>query len=253
MNDCRQEHKQKNGQPSVRIALWNIAWRRPDSPAGKTIRKHITDQDPDIICITEGYEDFLPASGHTITSDPDYGYPIKAGRRKVMLWSKNPWDHVDSLGHTTLPSGRFVRAITKTPIGCLNMIGVCIPWKDAHVKTGRKDRTPWQDHLAYLQGLQGILAEQNSGNTVLLGDFNQHLPRTKEPKLIHNALLSAIPNNFKVATAGKIEGAPSPAIDHLCHSPALACRHLSVLPQYDESGSRLSDHYGLLIDLQDSE
>lgn len=249
MDDCRQEQEHKNGQPSVRIALWNIAWRRPDSAAGKTILKHITDQNPDIICITEGYEGFLPASGHTITSNPDYGYPIKTGRRKVMLWSKNPWSHVDPVGNAILPGGRFVRGTTETPIGPLDMIGVCIPWKDAHVKTGRKDRTPWQDHLTYLQGLQSILLGQKSGRTILLGDFNQHLPRIKQPKLVHSALMSTIPEAFRVATAGEIKGAPSPAIDHLCHSPDLECKDLSALPQYDESGALLSDHYGLILDI----
>lgn len=249
MDRCQQEYKQQNGQNSVRIALWNIAWRRPGSSAGKTILNHITHHNPDIICITEGYEDFLPPSGYTITSDPDYGYPIQAGRRKAMLWSKNPWSNVDPLGNSELPGGRFVRGTTETPIGPLDMIGVCIPWKDAHVRTGRKDRTPWQDHLTYLQGLQNILLGQKSERTILLGDFNQRLPRLKQPELVYRALISAIPEGFRIATAGEINGAPAPTIDHLCHSPALECKDLSALPQYDEFGARLSDHYGLILDI----
>lgn len=245
MDNCRQEYEEKFGQASVRIALWNIAWRRPDSSAGKNILKLILDKDPDIICITEGYEDFLPKSGYAITSDPDYGYTIKAGRRKVILWSKNPWTYVDHIGDITLPSGRFVRGVTETPVGPIDMIGVCIPWKDAHVKTGRKDRGPWQDHLVYLQGLKNIMLEQRSDHTILLGDFNQHIPRIKQPKAAYDALMSAIPEDFTVATAGEIKGAHSAAIDHLCHSGSLECKELSVLPQYDEICARLSDHYGL--------
>jgi hypothetical protein len=252
LDNCRQEHGQNNGQACARIALWNIAWRRPDSSAGKTILKLIIDQNPDIICITEGYENFLPSSGHTITSDSDYGYPIKEGRRKVVLWSKNPWSYVDPIGDATLPSGRFVRGITETPIGLLDMIGVCIPWKEAHVKTGRKDRGPWEDHLTYLQGLKNILQWQKSEHTILLGDFNQHLPRIKQPKLVHYALMSTIPEGFGIATAGEIKCAHSPSIDHVCHSRSLECKDLLVLPQYDEFGARLSDHYGLIFNVESS-
>lgn len=252
LDNCRQEHGQKNGQNSVRIALWNIAWRRPDSSAGKTILQHIMDQNPDIICITEGYEDFLPASGYSITSDPDYGYTIKAGRRKVVLWSRNPWRYIDPIGDTTLPGGRFVHGTTETQIGPLDMIGVCIPWKEAHVKTGRKDRGPWQDHLSYLQGLQNVLLNQKSERAILLGDFNQHIPRIKQPKQVYNVLISDIPEGFRVATAGEIQGAHSPAIDHVCHSLDLECKDLSILPQYDELGLRLSDHYGFIFSISSS-
>jgi hypothetical protein len=67
-------------------------------------------------------------------------------------------------------------------------------------------------------GLQDILSEPFSVNTLLLGDFNQHIPRLKEPKLVHSALISAIPAAFEIATTGEIAGAPKLSIDHLCHS-----------------------------------
>lgn len=42
----------------------------------------------------------------TISASADYGYLPKAGRRKVLLWSRSPWIHVDDLGAESLPSGR---------------------------------------------------------------------------------------------------------------------------------------------------
>ena len=64
--------------------------------------------------------------------------------------------------------------------------------------------------------------------------------------------LSSIPEGFSVATAGEIKGAHSPAIDHVCHCLDLECKDLSVLPQYDELGARLSDHYGIIFSISSS-
>jgi hypothetical protein len=41
--------------------------------------------------------------------------------------------------------------VTDTPIGPIRFVGVCIPWRDAHVRTGRRDRAPWEDHLRFLE------------------------------------------------------------------------------------------------------
>ncbi|HEY1051050.1 MAG TPA: hypothetical protein VGE39_14870, partial [Prosthecobacter sp.] len=110
-----------------------------------------------VICVTEGYADIFPEGGHIITSDADHGYPITPGRHKVLLWSRNPWREVDALGSALLPPGRFVAGTTDTPRGPLRFIGVCIPWRDAHVRTGQRNRQPWEDHLTYLQHLRPLL------------------------------------------------------------------------------------------------
>jgi hypothetical protein len=41
--------------------------------------------------------------------------------------------------------------VTDTPIGPIRFVGVCIPWRDAHVRTGRRDRAPCEDHLRFLE------------------------------------------------------------------------------------------------------
>ena len=55
----------------------------------------------------------------------------------------------------------FIAGTTKTPIGPVRIIGVCIPWDRAHISTGRKDRRPWEDHHAYLKRPAGVLAQQH--------------------------------------------------------------------------------------------
>lgn len=82
--------------------------------------------------------------------------------RKVILWSKNPWRDIDYVGDESLPTGRFVSGTTMTSIGEIRCIGVCIPWRNAHVSTGRKDKKQWEDHEPYLEGLKKVLDGEKS-------------------------------------------------------------------------------------------
>lgn len=206
---------------------------------------------PDLICLTEGHDDFAPPGGHLIAAHPDYGYRTLPGRRKVLLWSRMPWSRVDRLGHPTLPGGRYVAGRTETPAGPLDVIGVCVPWAHAHVTTGRRDRGPWDDHRAFLAGLAETLPEATrGGRSVLLGDLNQSIPRTRAPKAVYDALVRALPEGMRVATAGPIPGPGLPSIDHLAHTADLAATGVRGLPNQDPDGRRLSDHFGLLVELR---
>ena len=33
-----------------------------------------------------------------------------------MLWSREPWERVDDLGHSSMPPGRFMSGVTRTPV-----------------------------------------------------------------------------------------------------------------------------------------
>jgi hypothetical protein len=223
------------------ILLWNVEWANPDSERGRILTQHLANRE--IICLTESSLDLLPDEGHTITSDPDYGYPHDGSRRKVLLWSREPWKEVDIVGDPGLPSGRFVSGIT----GDVRFVGVCIPWKDAHVKTGRKDRQPWEDHLAYCRGLSAILERlsQRPEPVCILGDFNQRFPRKWQPEHVYKALRHAIPTNYTVATKGLKDPQGKQLIDHLVTSPGLSMSHVQTLNRITGEGTRLSDHTGI--------
>jgi len=237
--------------PSLTVVLWNVQWRTPATPAGQTIRRLIAAQNPDLVCLTESHSEAL-AGPHMITSGADYGVRTpSATRRKVVLWSRQPWSAVDALGDPHLPGGRFVRGVTVTPLGSLAVLGVCIPWSHAGVTTSRRDRSPWQQHDAYLDGLASIMArEPPSKDTILLGDFNQTLPRTRAPKTSHEALTALFEPHLTVATTGAIPGLVYPAIDHLAHSHELEALAVEPLANHDDQGARLSDHVGLIIKLK---
>lgn len=234
--------------PALSIVVWNVEWQLPRSRNADELRRRIYAVNPDIICLTEAYIGFLPDFGHVVASSPDYGYPIKEGRRKVLLWSREPWRDFDVTGDDGMPQGRFVSARTGTPIGEIDFVGVCIPWAAAHVSTGRKDRQRWEDHLQYLTGLNRMLGDRDR-RTIVAGDFNQRIPRRDAPHLVYDALRSAIMDRFAVPTKGQIAPLGELAIDHVAHSSDLVSLSVTGLSNLVEGKPRLTDHFGLHVKL----
>jgi hypothetical protein len=228
----------------VHIATFNCQWRKSGSTAASFIRKRIFENSPDIVCVTEAYADFFGSNGHVIEASANYGYPITDGRRKVMLWSRRPWTKVDICGDPVMPGGRFVAGTTSTPAGDMRCIGVCIPWKDAHVSSGRCDRRPWEDHLSFLEGLKSILAT-STDRLVLVGDFNQRVPRKYQPKAVFDRLGESVLARLAIATAGVIEAVGAQGIDHICHSHDWDAADVIGLSNIGPDGKELSDHFGI--------
>jgi endonuclease/exonuclease/phosphatase family metal-dependent hydrolase len=233
---------------TARLANWNVAWASPRSPRGPSVATKLESLAADVICLTEGVEGVLPEGGHLIDSDPDYGYPIRPGRRKVLLWSRRPWSDVDRVGDPTLPTGRFVAGVTDTPIGPLRVVGVCIPWSMAHVANGRRDRAPWEDHLTYPAGLGSLLSGPSERPVLVAGDFNQRIPAGgRTPRRIGDRLAETFAA-FDLVTAGSIEGVDAPLIDHVALGEGLVARRVWAWPKTLD-GVDLSDHAGVCVEL----
>jgi endonuclease/exonuclease/phosphatase family metal-dependent hydrolase len=236
---------------TLEVTLWNVAWATPNSSRGAFFRRHFTDAASDVLAMTEGDADLLPAGGHVITSDADYGYPIQQGRRKALLWSRMPWRDVSVAADSLLPPGRFIAGTTTTPVGEVRCFGVCIPWRDAHVRTGRRDRAPWEDHQEFLEHLTPIVAHR-PGNTpsLIVGDFNQRVPRARQPLPAFEALMAMLGSDFELVTAGPIKGTSELTIDHLAVTREFAPYRLDYLARHNEAGAEMSDHFGLRAQLR---
>lgn len=231
----------------VSVVIWNTQWAVRASRRGDFFRRRFEESSSDVICVTEGYENILPYGGYVVMSEADYGYPLKEGRRKVFLWSRNPWRETNIIGSRLLPSGRFVASTTDTPKGAIRFIGVCIPWRDAHVRTGNCNRKLWEDHLTYLKNLAPLLKANRLMPIILLGDFNQRIPRARQPEHVYAALTATLASDFQLATAGNIAGAPGLSIDHLAVSSPLVPMQTGFLNHYDDNGAIMSDHFGLQV------
>ena len=235
--------------PTIRIGTWNTEWARPATARGGIISEKLAVSGCDVVCVTEGFAEILPDGGHVIDAGKDWGYPIHKGRRKVLLWSRQPWTpHIDAVGSAELPKGRFVAGITETLSGaCLTVVGVCIPWSGAHVRTGRKNRRLWQDHEAWLAGFEKLRTRIPESRTIVLGDFNQRIPRKRVPVRVHEALQRAFVD-FDFATEEVCVSGGSTLIDHVAHTSDLTRSSIGIWNRECAGGTRLSDHSGVWCD-----
>jgi hypothetical protein len=226
----------------MKCFTWNLEWKPPTSVAGRIIQQKIAQCNPDVMCITEAVALIVP-QGHRIEADSDYGYDHDGNRRKVILWSKNHWEDIDTLGDDEMPTGRFASGVTQG----VRFVGICIPWRDAHVKTGKKNKKPWQDHLAYCDGLHRVLDRYSRDRTPIcvLGDFNQRVPRVTQPVHVYDALIHALPSSFRIATEGLKDSDGKNLIDHIAISNDLLAELTTIIPRVAPDGTRLSDHVGI--------
>ena len=237
----------------LRIGTWNTEWTAPKTVRGALVRSMLADPDCDILCVTEGTAGLLPSSGYVIDAGPDWGCPVEKGkehRRKVLLWSKRPWTSVRAPDQRPL-GGRFVSATTQTGAGPLDVIGACIPWSQAMVATCQKDCKPWEEHIHWLEAFAKLPCSEGSRPTVVLGDFNQRVPRRRQKKEAYAALRRTF-DGFSITTAGWLSAAKALGIDHIAHTPHLhRMGDIGIWPARSEAGRHLSDHFGVWCDFDD--
>ena len=234
---------------SLHLVTWNVQWATPRSPRRTEILTRIDQARPEVVCLTETHIGLLSQKGHTISSQPDYGYPIHEGRRKVMLWSREPWAQVDDAGHDSMPAGRFVSGVTQTSLGPVTVVGVCIPWfrSRAEARRGSDGKKPWEDHERYLAGLTEVLRRAPTECLIVMGDFNQIVGEgSRAPLKLRSGLREAFPPGMRIATSDlTFEGRRS--IDHVALSDDLAVESLDVIS--NKHDVRLSDHFGVVAAL----
>ena len=223
----------------MNILVWNTEWAKPNSQKEIEILRIFDDLKPDITCITEGYIQTWKDKGFCISSEEDYGYMIENGKRKVILISQQEWSGIDNIGTEQLPPGRFCYGKTYS----LDIFGVCIPWKDAHVKTGFKNKTPWEDHLIYLSHLEKII-NNKINSSIVMGDFNQRIPRKYTPVDVHNKLINTFNDNYIIETSGIIKEIGKQSIDHIATSKSMQLSTLKGVSNY-VNGIRVSDHFAI--------
>ena len=232
----------------MRLLNWNLEFAPPAGSRGRAIAEVIQRRDAEVVCLTETHEHWPMDGGHWIWAEPDYGYEQRGDRRKVGLWSRHPWSDVDAIGDPGLPSGRFVAGTTETSIGPVRLVGVCIPWRAAHVSSGRRDRAPWEDHVIYLGTLAGLIAKWLDGPPLaVVGDYNQRMPRRRTPVAVHEELDRAFAP-LTVVTTGPVPGLDAQVIDHVAVGPGLIARSVGGISRMVDD-RRVSDHDGVVVDL----
>lgn len=232
------------------VATWNTAWRSVAAPAGRAAVSALRELSSHLLCLTEvdlRLADHL--DGHRVDAGDGWGYTVAPTRRKVMLWSTEPWrDVVSSDDAIGMPSGRYVSGTTSTPLGDVRMVGVCVSWSHANVKNGRRDRKPWDEHRAHLAALEGQMSTELAHGLplILAGDLNQRLDGSRHAPTDCRELLRRATQPLDVLT-GTVTGARGSLIDHIA---VHGLRPVAVEAlDLNHGGRAISDHDGVLVRL----
>lgn len=175
----------------------------------------------DVWCLTE-----IPlataerAAPHTLMSRgaDGYGHDGSDGAR-AGLASRAPFAEVRDV-LPGAPVGRFAARTVETQTGSVRIVVVCIPWFDAHVRTGRRDRKRWEEHEMFLEAFDAYIREAGSVPTVIAGDFNQRLQGTFQPRHLRDRLLEVL-NGWDILTEERTAPDGETLIDHIAVSPQL--------------------------------
>lgn len=235
----------------MRVATWNTRWLSPRSRRRLAAVEEIRAWSADVMVLTEVDRQALhDLPGCVVAAGTDWGYRRQGDRYKVLLHGSTPWRDVDAFGDPRLPPGRFVAATTTTPLGDLRVVGVCVPWRDAHVRTGRCDRRPWQEHLTYLEALRDVVVrEQGREPLVMAGDLNQSLDGRVAPRRVREALALAL-GPLSVVTQGASCGGGR-LLDHVAVRGLLAGGHVEVRCLAHRE-PLLSDHDAAVVEVERS-
>lgn len=233
----------------MKIVAWNVERKRPSSPTGSAGVRRIASESPDVVVLTEARLGHLAdLGGHEAASQQPVGDRFAADERKIVIWSREPWRDVDSIGDADLPHGRFVAGTTSTPLGDVRVIGVCIPWHMCDVNVGSRDRSPWEQHLRWLELFEPLIADPELP-VVIAGDFNQRVPGRKGGRRDIAELLARVFTSYPIVTAGVPDGLNRQGIDHIAVDQRLEAALVRGWA-HDDGGTRMSDHDAVVAELR---
>jgi hypothetical protein len=231
----------------VRLATWNVEWASLRSARYGLIAARLADVDADVLVVTEGTLGIAGGSGHVVDAGGDWGYGEQRLRRKVLAWSKNSWRELYCIDQGAA-KGRLVSAITDARCQPVRVIAVCIPWRDAHVRTGRADAGLWDEHVEFCDQLRGYRQSVDARvPTVVVGDFNQRMAGSARGSARAATALAAALEGLTVWTAG--ETSCGQLIDHVAGNDRFVLDRVVGWPGTD-AGRRLSDHAGVACDVR---
>ena len=113
----------------LKLLNWNVEWAAAKWKADE-MQRRIAQHAADVICLTETDTArlALPEDGHSICAQDNWGQPFRKGqegRRKVLLWSRAPWQAVDDLSTHRSRPGHLCPASPRG-VGDLTVSGACL-------------------------------------------------------------------------------------------------------------------------------
>ena len=243
----------------MRIANWNVERVLPRQRRATAVRKHLAEVAADIYVLTETHLSLSPCAGlcGVFSGTPDRR--SEAGERWASIWSACALEPLDDY---VSDSCRCVAArLPDTTVGEVVVYACVLPWLSS----------TWRGlssagGIAFGAALdlcsrdwKRLAKKFPQAVIVVAGDFNQDLaPRhyygsAVQRKALRDALEEA---NLTAVTgdAGDPIATHSPpyaCIDHICISRSVGITHANPVrwPDVLAPDRRLSDHFGLAVDL----
>ena len=101
--------------------------------------------------------------------------------------------------------------------------------------------------MQYLDALKPLIKDSHE-KTIVLGDYNQRIPRKWSPKNVYEKLLATFEPNFTVSTTGIIQEMDKQEIDHFAKTHDVDVKSIRVIN--NKLGLlQLSDHFGFVIEV----
>ena len=141
--------------------------------------------------------------------------------------------------------------VTRTPVGEVRVVGVCIPWFGSRTekKRGPEQKPQWEDHAQYLAGLAEVLKRESATRLIVLGDFNQVIGMGSRAPAEHRARRCATPSRCGVSIAtADLTFEERANIDHIAVSDDLTVGSSAAISNLQD-GKRLSDHFGVVAEI----
>ncbi len=232
----------------MRIVNWNIERRGPSTWQAKSLLAEIAELGPDVLCLTEAWEMSAAGLGGYAVSAPGAAWSAQHdSERKVLLWAKHPWQDVQMINQLEA-TGSAITGLTLLGETTVRVVGLCIPYHFAS-PFGQEPRAKlWSQHECFLEDLSPLLSQwRKEGPVIVLGDFNQFMPRVWGPKRSHQLMVEAFAG-YSILTSGEIEGVGARAIDHIAVAGNLKATRVFGRPAASEDGRKRSDHFGVVVD-----
>ena len=231
-----------------KIVNWNIERNGPATWQAKSLLAEIAELGPDVVCLTEAWETSAEALGGHAISAPGAAWSTKHdSERKVLLWSKHPWRSVETIDQLEA-TGSAITGLTLLADMHVRVTGLCVPYHFASPFGQEPKAKPWSQHERFLEDLSPLLRQwRDEGPVIILGDFNQFMPRVWGPKRSHQLMEEAFAG-YSIVTSGEVEGVGARAIDHVAFSGNLHPTRVFGLPAARDGGRRRSDHFGVVVE-----
>jgi endonuclease/exonuclease/phosphatase family metal-dependent hydrolase len=243
----------------VKLATWNL--ERPTELRGlrkQRIQRVLSEINADIWVLTESVRTLPALSGFHAEHTHGADRPAEPDECWASVWSRYPI--VERF--TTSDPTRSVAIRVESPLGPLVVYATVLPWLGS----------PWREHpsadgvafaaavSSQLRDWQTLARDNSDAELIVAGDLNQDLsPKhyygsRRNQRCLKNALEAA---GLLALTAGEADPVPRHApgrasIDHIC-APIRATHWHSATrsswPERPEPDSRLSDHFGVWIDV----